>query len=191
MPAIGASTTGGHTSCFPRVRDAARARVTPSRMARRRGRRPRRVRGGTWLRHRPLLVGAARAVPDLQPGAVRRAPVLRVQAPVGLRVDDIAGGRDDPLLIRAAPAVPQLDQGAVVRGVAGDVHALAQGPDRTVATERPALRERAVAVPQLDRGAVGRVGAVDVDALAAVPADAAAAATPTTTADLVHRVLRL
>src|SRR5687768_4330448 len=52
----------------------------------------------TGSAHRPLLVRPARAGPDLQAGAVGGVVAGHVQALVGLRVDDVAGGGDDPFL---------------------------------------------------------------------------------------------
>src|SRR5262245_26579646 len=50
------------------------------------------------LRGGPLLVGRARARPDLQPGAVGRRVPGRVKALVGAHVHDVAGRLDPPRL---------------------------------------------------------------------------------------------
>src|SRR5947208_10873998 len=97
-------------------------------------------RGGTaGSGHRPLLVGAARAVPDLEGCAVGGAGAGGVQALVGLWVDQVAAGGGLPLLGAAAVTVPDLYLRAVAGTAAGDVQALAERAYRAVGAGRPAL----------------------------------------------------
>src|SRR5256886_13878362 len=139
----------------------------------RRGHRPATATPATAGGGVPLLVRAAGAVPDLQRGTVGRRRPGRVQALVGLRVDDVVGAGDGPLLGAGAVAVPELHPRAVGGGTGGDVHALAERADRAVGTHGPALGAGAVARPELDPGAVRGIGSGDVDALAADPGELA------------------
>src|SRR6266545_198258 len=115
--------------------------------------------GPSHLGQPPHLVAAAKAVPDLQPGAVGGAHVFGVEAPARLRVTQRAVALGLPHLGAGAVAVPQLDERAVGGAAAGDVKALSERPQRRVGTHRPALCIGAVAGP------------LDVDALAADAGD--------------------
>src|SRR4051794_35981495 len=57
----------------------------------------------------PLLVRAPRAVPDLQPGSIRRTGPGGVQATTGAGVDEL-GAPAGPRLRRRRVAVEELDQ---------------------------------------------------------------------------------
>src|SRR5947208_1691151 len=115
----------------------------------------------------PHLVHTAEAVPDLQPRTVGRTDVGGVEAFVRLRVAHRTVALRLPALRTGAVAVPQLDLGTVGGRTAGDVHALAERPDRAVGADRPPLRVGAVAGPQLDGSAVRGRGGRHVHALAA------------------------
>src|SRR5687768_8498199 len=100
------------------------------------------------LGERPPLVGAAGAVPELEPGAVGRAGAGGVEASSRARVAQLAVRLGRPLLVDRARAVPELGDGAVAG--ARRVEALAQGADR-VAVAGPLLGVGAVAGPELNR----------------------------------------
>src|ERR1700732_3962986 len=131
----------------------------------------------------PLLVGAAAAVPDLQPGSVGRADPGGVETATRLRIHQRAAGLWLPLLGAGAVTVVQLRLRAVRRAATGQVHALTQRPKRAVPGDGPALRGRAVAVIELHRGAIGGVRAGHVDALAAEPGDRTGATAATRAGD--------
>src|SRR6266540_806392 len=81
--------------------------------------------GPSHLGQPPHLVAAAKAVPDLQPGAVGGAHVFGVEAPARLRVTQRAVALGLPHLGAGAVAVPQLDERAVGGAAPRDVNALA------------------------------------------------------------------
>src|SRR5262249_43808135 len=132
-----------------------------------------------WLRKRPGLVGAAGAVPDLQPRTVGGTDPGRIQTPPGVGVDQAVVRTDRPRLGTGTVAVPQLQLGAIGRNRRGQVPALAQRLER-VALVCPLRGVGAVAGPQLDRGAVGGVRAGHVHTLAAEAVDRAGRAATTT-----------
>src|SRR5689334_10027720 len=126
-------------------------------------------RRGRGSAQRPLLVGSARAGPDLQPGTVGGRHTRRVQALARVGVDELRTA-DAPRLGGGAVAVVELNLGAVGGTGGADVHALAQRLERATRVG-PRLRVGAVAGVQLDRRAVGAAGTRHVDAFAAVPVD--------------------
>src|SRR5690349_6061195 len=73
---------------------------------------------------RPLLVGAARAVPDDRPRAGCGAAALGVEALAAVHLELLPGG-ERPLLVAAAVAVPQRHLGAVALRHVRDVEAAA------------------------------------------------------------------
>ena len=130
----------GCAQCAPPVRTAA------STAGWRRRRRSRSAAGCRWRSSGPV---ASRHLPDCGFTSVLPVPLL----------PDLGAG---------AVAVVELHLGAVGGAGRGDVHALAEGPERAAGADGPVLRGGAVAVVELDRGAVGAAGRGDVDALAAV-----------------------
>src|SRR5581483_4013574 len=132
--------------------------------------------GPGGLGQRPLLVGVAGAVPDLQLRPRRGRPAGVVQALVRLRVVQRAVGLGDEDLRAGVVAVVQVHLGAVGGAAADDVHALAQDMQGAARRDHgPLLRRGAVAGVDLDRVGVGRAGRPVVDAQAAVPDDRAGA----------------
>src|SRR4051812_19756863 len=84
-------------------------------------------RAGGRSGYGPLLVGGARAGPDLQAGAVGAVVAGDIDTLVGRRVDDVPPGGHRPLLVRPTGARPQLQLTAVGRAPVDHVQALAQG----------------------------------------------------------------
>src|SRR6185437_7073963 len=114
----------------------------------------------------PLLIGAAVATPELEPGPVGGAGAAGVQAQPRLGADDGAVGGDVPLLVGLAIAVPDDDSRAAAGALAIGVQApVAVQGELPVGGVGPALVGAAVAVPKLRLGAVGgAAGHVDAAA---------------------------